>query len=153
MSGCHDVNREQNKSNVVLTAEIVNSFLSTNHVGISDIEYLIKATYGAISDISSNEYERSNVLQPAVPIEESVTDDYITCLEDGKKLTLLKRHLRDKYGMTPNEYRVKWGLPLDYPMIAPRYSRKRSDLARRIGLGRKPREATEAHVSAVVGNQ
>ena len=78
-------------------------------------------------------------LTPAVPIKKSVTDDYIICLEDGKKLKMLKRHLMTAYGMTPEEYRAKWGLKADYPMVAPNYARKRQELAMKIGLGRKPR--------------
>ena len=92
--------------------------------------------FGTLESLASPKEEPVEELKPAVSIKRSVTDEYIVCLEDGKKLKMLKRHLRTVYGMTPEEYRAKWGLPADYPMVAPNYSRQRSAFAKKIGLGR-----------------
>jgi len=100
---------------------------------------LIQSVYSKLSELAQGEEAPSVELTPAVPVKKSVTDDYIVCLEDGKKLKMLKRHLMTSYGMTPEEYRAKWGLKADYPMVAPNYAAKRQELAKKIGLGRKPR--------------
>ncbi len=126
---------------LALTAEIVSSHVANNTVGHSEVPELIQSIYGKLSEIASGETEASVELTPAVPIRKSVTDDYIICLEDGKKLKMLKRHLMTAYGMTPEEYRAKWGLRPDYPMVAPSYALKRQELAKKIGLGRKPAAA------------
>ena len=100
---------------------------------------LIQSVFSKLTELAQGEETPSVELTPAVPIKKSVTDDYIVCLEDGKKLKMLKRHLMTSYGMTPEEYRAKWGLKADYPMVAPNYAAKRQELAKKIGLGRKPR--------------
>jgi predicted transcriptional regulator len=105
---------------------------------VGDVPELIQTVFDTLSGLGSEEAAPA-ALTPAVPIKRSVTDDYIICLEDGKKLKMLKRHLMTSYSMTPEEYRAKWGLKADYPMVAPNYALKRQELAKKIGLGRKPR--------------
>jgi predicted transcriptional regulator len=122
-----------------LTAEIVSSHVSNNPVSPADLTGVIDSVYAKLSELAADAAEQKQELVPAVPIKKSVTDDYIVCLEDGKKLKMLKRHLKTAYDMTPEEYRQKWGLSPDYPMVAPAYARKRQELAKQIGLGRKPR--------------
>ena len=120
-----------------LTSEIVSSHVSNNPVAQSDIPLLIKSVFVTLQDLSTEEPEEPvEELKPAVPIKKSVTDDFIICLEDGKKLKMLKRHLKSAFNMTPEEYRQRWGLPPDYPMVAPNYAAKRQELAKKIGLGR-----------------
>lgn len=120
-----------------LTSEIVSSHVSNNPVAQSDLPALIKTVFDTLNDLSADEPEEpEEELKPAVAIKKSVTDDHIICLEDGKKLKMLKRHLKSAYNMTPEEYRARWNLPADYPMVAPSYARKRQDLAKKIGLGR-----------------
>jgi len=123
---------------LALTSEIVAAHVSNNAVSNTDLPMLIETVFGTLSGLSGTAKEPEIEQKPAVPIKKSVTDDYIICLEDGKKLKMLKRHLNTAYGMTPDEYRQKWGLPADYPMVAPNYSKTRKDLAKKIGLGRKP---------------
>lgn len=123
---------------LALTAEIVSAHVTNNTVGHGDMPELIQQVYNKLSELASGEEAASIELTPAVPVRKSVTDDYIICLEDGKKLKMLKRHLMTAYGMTPEEYRTKWGLKSDYPMVAPNYAAKRQELAKKIGLGRKP---------------
>jgi predicted transcriptional regulator len=124
---------------LALTTEIVSAHVANNSIVQGEVPDLIQQVYNKLSELASGE-EASNVeLTPAVPIKKSVTDDYIICLEDGKKLKMLKRHLMTAYGMTPEEYRTKWGLKSDYPMVAPNYAAKRQELAKKIGLGRKPK--------------
>lgn len=122
-----------------LTAEIVSSHVSNNPVNMSDVPQLIDQVFTALQGLSVVREEPKEELRPAVPIKKSVTDDYIICLEDGKKMKMLKRHLATSYGMTPEQYRDKWSLPLDYPMVAPNYSLKRQRLAKENGLGRNRR--------------
>jgi predicted transcriptional regulator len=119
-----------------LTSEIVASHVSNNPVGMADLPQLIEQVYGALSRLTQPVEAPKEELKPAVPVKKSVTDDYIICLEDGKKMKMLKRHLATSYGMTPEQYREKWGLPADYPMVAPAYSLKRQRLAKENGLGR-----------------
>jgi predicted transcriptional regulator len=123
---------------LALTAEIVSSHVSNNATGRESVPELIQSVYEKLTALASDEPAPTE-LTPAVPIKKSVTDDYIVCLEDGKKLKMLKRHLMTAYGMTPEEYRTRWGLKADYPMVAPNYARTRQELAKKIGLGRKPR--------------
>ncbi|HMQ95299.1 MAG TPA: MucR family transcriptional regulator [Amaricoccus sp.] len=123
---------------LALTAEIVSSHVANNSVVQSDMPDLIQSVFSKLSDLASGEDAASVELSPAVPVKKSITDDYIVCLEDGKKLKMLKRHLMTAYGMTPEDYRAKWGLKPDYPMVAPNYALKRQELAKKIGLGRKP---------------
>ncbi|MFV0321917.1 MAG: MucR family transcriptional regulator [Alphaproteobacteria bacterium] len=125
------------KENILtLTANIVSAYVSHNHVSIDEISNLVKDTYSALNGLQ-NQNANTEDLKPAVDIHKSITDDYIICLEDGEKLKMLKRHLQSVYGLTPEEYRRKWDLPPDYPMVAPNYAKKRSNLAKQIGLGTK----------------
>lgn len=119
---------------IAWTAKIVASHLQNNSVAISDLPDAIKDVYRSLEGVSSSPPSQQDN-RPAVTIRRSVTPDYIVCLEDGKKLKILKRHLRTAYNMTPEEYRKKWGLPADYPMVSPNYARQRSALAKKIGLG------------------
>ncbi|GGE37053.1 ROS/MUCR transcriptional regulator [Marinicauda pacifica] len=120
-----------------MTTDIVASFLTHNSIPSENVPELIKSIYGTMRSLSEKEEEKVETKQkPAVPVSKSVQDDYIVCLEDGKKLKMLKRYLRSQYDMSPEEYRRKWGLPADYPMVAPAYSRRRSQFAKDIGLGR-----------------
>ncbi len=122
-----------------LTTEIVSSHVANNPVAVQDLPDLIRQVYGTLSTIEQAPAAQPDRPQPAVPIKRSVTPDYIICLEDGRKLKMLKRHLKTAYNMTPEEYRERWGLAADYPMVAPNYARQRSNLAKKIGLGTKPR--------------
>lgn len=122
-----------------LTTEIVASHVSNNTVAVSDLPKLIELVYSTLAKQSGEPEPEKEKPVPAVPIRKSVTPDYIICLEDGKKLKMLKRHLKTHYNMTPEEYRRKWGLPDDYPMVAPNYAAQRSSLAKKIGLGTQPR--------------
>jgi predicted transcriptional regulator len=121
-----------------MVADIVSAFVGNNEVPSAEIGGVIRTVHKALVSVGQAAPEpASEPLTPVVPIRKSVTPDYIICLEDGKKLKMLKRHLRTAYNMTPEEYRAKWNLPPDYPMVAPNYAAQRSDFARRIGLGRK----------------
>lgn len=122
-----------------LTTKIVASHVANNAVVVGELSKLIHQVFDALSSVSAGAVP-SERPQPAVPIKRSVTPDYIVCLEDGKKLKMLKRHLKTSYGLTPDEYRERWGLPADYPMVAPNYAAQRSALAKKIGLGTKPRK-------------
>ncbi len=123
-----------------LTAEIVAAHVSNNPVALTDLPNLIQEVYRTLSNVgvpqAKPEPERP---QPAVPVKKSITPGYLICLEDGKKLKMLKRHLQTSYNMTPEQYRERWGLSSDYPMVAPDYAKHRSSLAKKIGLGTKPR--------------
>jgi predicted transcriptional regulator len=123
---------------ITLTADIVAAHVSNNSVGVADLPALIANVHGALSGLSGSAAAAGPAPEPAVPIRNSIKKDYIICLEDGKKLKMLKRHLMTHYGMTPDDYRAKWGLPADYPMVAPAYAEVRRDLAKAIGLGRAP---------------
>lgn len=124
---------------LALTTEIVSAHVANNAIGQRDVPELIQSVFAKLNELAVGEEEAMIELTPAVPIKKSVTDDHIVCLEDGKKLKMLKRHLMTSYGMTPEDYRTKWGLKADYPMVAPNYALKRQELAKKIGLGRKPR--------------
>ena len=119
-----------------LTTEIVAAHVSNNNVAVSDLPGLINQVYRSLATIGTPPEPIAEKPQPAVPVKKSVFPDYIICLEDGKKLKMLKRHLRSTYNMTPDEYRTKWSLPADYPMVAPNYAEQRSEFAKKIGLGR-----------------
>ena len=123
----------------VLTTKIVASHVTYNAVVVGDLSKLIQQVFNALSTVASGAAAPER-RQPAVPIKRSVTPDYIVCLDDGKKLKMLKRHLKTSYGLTPDEYRKRWGLPGDYPMVAPNYAAQRSALAKKIGLGTKTRK-------------
>lgn len=121
---------------VELTAKIVAAYVSNNSINSSDLPQLINETHAALARATGQTVEIEREEQrPKVAVKKSVMPDYIICLEDGKKFKSLKRHLRTHYNMTPEEYREKWGLPHDYPMVAPNYARQRSDLAKKMGLG------------------
>ena len=123
---------------VALTADIVIAYLSKNTVVASELPVVINAVCEALIIASAkSEQPQTAELIPAVPIKKSITPDYIICLDDGKKFKSLKRHIRTLYGLSPEEYREKWGLPYDYPMVAPNYAASRSALAKKIGLGRR----------------
>lgn len=112
---------------------IVAAYVSNNALSASDLPNLLKATHTALVEIDAPE---PDLPEPAVPVKKSVTENHIICLEDGAKLKMLKRYLRTRYNLTPAEYRARWGLPADYPMVAPEYAQRRSDFAKKIGLGK-----------------
>ncbi len=123
-----------------LTADIVSAYVSNNSVPAAEIPALINQVHAALARVSAGRGEFSmEAAKPAVSIKKSITPDYIICLEDGKKFKSLKRHLRTQYNMTPEQYREKWGLPVDYPMVAPNYAAARSQLAKQMGLGQQRR--------------
>lgn len=127
---------EDQETLVTLTADIVAAHVSNNSVDISDISLVIRSVHDALASLGST--EKPEVKQePAVSIRASVKPDYIVCLEDGKKMKMLRRHLATDHGMTPDEYRAKWNLPVDYPMVSPNYAETRRALAKQIGLGTK----------------
>jgi len=129
---------ENNREELLaLTSEIVASYVSNNTVNAAEIPNVIEQVYKTLSNLGAEGGGHSDRPQPAVPIKKSVTPDFIICLEDGKKLKMLKRHLKTAYGMSPQQYRERWGLPADYPMVAPNYAARRSKLAKDIGLGTK----------------
>jgi len=123
-----------------LTTEIVSAHVSNNTLPVNELPQLIQDVYRTLSSVGGVAVT-SERPQPAVPVKKSVTPEYIVCLEDGKKLKMLKRHVKTAYDMTPDEYRERWGLPRDYPMVAPNYAKHRSSLAKKIGLGTKSRGA------------
>lgn len=121
---------------ITLTSDIVAAHVSNNSVAVSDLPLIISSVHGALADLSGTAAKQDKP-EPAVPVKSSIKPDYVVCLEDGKKLKMLKRHLMTHYKMTPDDYRTKWGLPASYPMVAPNYAKKRAELARAIGLGKK----------------
>lgn len=136
-------NKNNNHADLLAhTTDIVSAYLASNKVDAADIQALIERTYKTLSGIgASSSGHLGERPQPAVPIKKSVTPDYIVCLEDGKKLKMLKRHLKSAYNLTPEAYRERWGLPSDYPMVAPNYATKRSTLAKSSGLGKTRKKA------------
>jgi predicted transcriptional regulator len=136
---------EQKSLELELIADIVAAYVSNNPVPLAELPSLIGSVAGTLQSLGSGipDREPEATLRPAVPIKKSVTPDYIISLEDGLKFKSLKRALSARYGLTPDEYRQKWGLPHDYPMVAPNYAAARSALAKKIGLGRKPKEEPE----------
>lgn len=122
-----------------LATDIVSAHLSNNTVPVSELPQLIREVYQTLATLGGPKTAAAERPTPVVPIKKSVMPDYIVCLEDGKKLKMLKRHLKTRYGLTPEEYRERWGLPADYPMVAPNYAIQRRDLAKKIGLGRSRR--------------
>jgi predicted transcriptional regulator len=120
-----------------MTTEVVSAYVSNNTLATGQLADVIQAVYNSLRGLEGQVVEvPSEPLKPAVPVRKSVTSEYLICLEDGKKLKMLKRHLRSTYNLTPDEYRAKWGLAADYPMVAPRYAEQRSEFAKKIGLGR-----------------
>ncbi|SMF74403.1 transcriptional regulator, MucR family [Tistlia consotensis] len=132
---------EEAKTNELLslTTNIVAAHVSNNSIAAADLPGLIRDVYTSLATVGGAPAKDAERPTPAVPVKKSVMPDYIVCLEDGKKLKMLKRHLKTAYDMTPEEYREKWGLPADYPMVAPNYAKQRSKLAKQIGLGTRPR--------------
>jgi predicted transcriptional regulator len=127
---------------IKMTAEVVAAYLSNNTLPATQLGDVIQTVYLALKAQDGGPLEAaSEPAKPAVPIRRSITPDYLVCLEDGKRLKMLKRYLRASFGMTPDDYRTKWGLPPDYPMVAPNYAAQRSAFAKQIGLGRGPRRA------------
>ena len=138
---------------VELTSKIVAAYVRNNAVSIEALSSLIKLVHGALVSSASPATlaAEPEMLVPFVSIKKSITPDYIVCLEDGKKMKMLKRHLNTTYGLSPDEYRAKWGLPSDYPMVAPNYAATRSALAKSIGLGQRPAPAAEPAVARKPG--
>lgn len=132
-------NSAQSEMLITLTSDIVAAHVSNNSVAVSDLPVLIQNVHSALAGLSSPPAAPEVKLEPAVSVRASVKPDYIVCLEDGKKLKMLKRHLMTHYQMTPDDYRAKWNLPADYPMVAPNYAEQRRSLAKKIGLGTKRR--------------
>lgn len=124
---------------IALTSEIVSAHVGNNDVAVAEVPTLFSNVCAALAGLGEAPAVEEARPEPAVSIRSSVKPDYIVCLEDGKKLKMLKRYLRTNFDMTPEEYRARWGLPADYPMVAPNYAEKRRELAKKIGLGRKPR--------------
>ena len=120
------------------TTDIVVSYVANNSLGSEDVSQLIRNVYGTLAGLGQDSAAPAPRPEPAVSIRSSVKRDHVVCLEDGKKMKMLKRHLMTDHGLTPDEYRARWGLSSDYPMVAPDYADKRRDLAKKIGLGRKP---------------
>lgn len=139
---------EDNAQVLEMTADIVSAYVGNNNVQAAEVPGLIASIHAALTQVSTGAVEpEPEVKDPAVPIRKSITPDHIICLEDGLKFKSLKRHLRTKYDMSPEEYRAKWGLAKDYPMVAPNYAKARSELAKSMGLGqggRKPARTTRA---------
>jgi len=123
---------------ITLTSDIVAAHVSNNNVAGDELPSLITNVYGALASLGSAPVATEARPEPAVSVRASIKPDYIVCLEDGKKLKMLKRHLMTHYNLTPEQYRQRWNLPADYPMVAPNYAEKRRELAKKIGLGRKP---------------
>jgi predicted transcriptional regulator len=131
----HMADQPSPKEILPLVANLLAAHLSHNTVAMADLPQLIRNVYDALVTVGNGPAPTAERPTPAVPVKKSVTPDYIICLEDGKKLKMLKRHLRTAYNMSPEEYRQRWDLPPDYPMVAPNYARQRSRLAKEIGLG------------------
>jgi predicted transcriptional regulator len=137
---------------IELCADIVSAYVSNNSVPAADLPSLLNSVYAALMKTAQGQQEEPKAeLTPAVSVRKSVTPDYIICLEDGKKFKSLKRHLRSTYDMTPEQYRTKWNLPADYPMVAPNYAKARSELAKTMGLGQQ-RKKGKAPVEAVAND-
>lgn len=133
-----DLEVEVKETLITLTSDIVAAHVSNNDVSVDDVPSLISNVFTALEGLGADDEADEAPPEPAVSIRASIKPDYIVCLEDGKKLKMLKRYLRTNYDMTPEEYRARWSLPADYPMVAPNYAEKRRVLAKKIGLGRKP---------------
>jgi predicted transcriptional regulator len=131
-----------NTDTIELTADVISAYVSNNPVPVSELPSLIAQIHQSLNGLANGQATTpEEKLAPAVPIKKSITPEYIVCLDDGKKFKSLKRHLKTKFGITPEEYRAKWNLPADYPMVAPAYAAARSELAKKMGLGRKPKAA------------
>ncbi|MBL4805963.1 MAG: MucR family transcriptional regulator [Rhodobacteraceae bacterium] len=122
-----------------MTSDIVAAHVGNNTTDPQDISSLLSTVHAKLSDLSGIKPVFPGASKPAVPIDESITPDHLVCLEDGRKMKMLKRHLNTVFGLSPDQYRTKWGLPSDYPMVAPNYALRRQELAKQIGLGRRPK--------------
>jgi predicted transcriptional regulator len=143
------MNENSTPNYIDLAAGIVSAFVSNNSVQRSDLAALISDVHAALKSVGTGNADQPKIeLVPAVQIKKSITPDHIICLEDGKKFKSLKRHLRTAYSMTPDQYRTKWGLPSDYPMVAPKYAAARSELARSMGLGQNRKGAAKRRKAA-----
>lgn len=127
-----------------MTTDIVSAHVSNNSVDVADLPKIIRQVYTSLAELGGHPVVNTDRPEPAVSVKKSIHDDYIICLEDGKKLKMLKRHLKTAYNMSPEQYRERWGLPADYPMVAPNYAKQRSSLAMKIGLGRKRKSDAKA---------
>ena len=138
MSDRNESDGAQHHDLLRMTADVAAAYLSNHEIAAKDVPNVINSVYQALSDIGKSDHAQSKpqASKAAVPVKRSITPDYLVCLEDGKKLKMLKRHLRTNYNMTPEQYRTKWGLPPDYPMVAPNYAAQRSAFAKKIGLGK-----------------
>jgi len=137
MASTTDASTHKSEEVLKLASQIIAAYVSNNPVPVADLPGMIKSIHATLGGLGSGSSTESMTSQkPAVPVKRSITPEYIVCLEDGKKLKMLKRYLRSNYKLSPEEYRAKWGLPADYPMVAPNYSAQRSDFAKKIGLGR-----------------
>ena len=133
---------EERAEIIEMTADVVSAYVGNNAVAAADLPSLIQAVHQALAGVSvAAEPVEAALKEPAVPIKRSITPEFLVCLEDGRKFKSLKRHLRTKYNMSPEDYRAKWGLPKDYPMVAPSYAKARSELAKQMGLGQGGRQA------------
>lgn len=132
-----ETSNEMHETLITLTSDIVAAHVGSNNVDVDQLPQLIANVFASLSALGAPKAEPEAPPQPAVPIRSSIKNDYIVCLEDGKRLKMLKRHLMTHYSMTPDQYRQRWGLASDYPMVAPAYAEKRRELAKKIGLGRK----------------
>jgi predicted transcriptional regulator len=129
--------KQVNRDEVLaLTVDIVSSHVANNSVAVGELPNLIEQVFNTLLHLHIGNTANKEILEPAIPIKKSITPDFIICLEDGKKLKMLKRHIKTRYDLTPDEYRERWGLPADYPMVAPNYANQRRLLAQKIGLGR-----------------
>ena len=136
--------------NIGYLAQIVSAHIANNSVQAADLPALIQQVFATLTTLGSAPVQAVERPEPAVPVRKSVFPDYIICLEDGKKLKMLKRHLMTSYNLTPDAYRERWGLPSNYPMVAPSYAERRSTLAKSIGLGRKPAAVPDKEPAEVV---
>jgi len=137
-----EMNMDDKSEIIEMTADIVSAYVGNNSVSANDLPSLIQSVHRALSGVSTGvETVEVAPKEPAVPVKRSITPDFLICLEDGRKFKSLKRHLRTKYNMSPEDYRAKWGLAKDYPMVAPNYAKARSDLAKQMGLGQGGRQA------------
>ena len=133
---------EERAEIIEMTADIVSAYVGANALGAADLPGLIQAVHRALASVSvAAEPAEAAPKEPAVPLKRSITPEFLICLEDGRKFKSLKRHLRTKYNMSPEDYRAKWDLPKDYPMVAPNYAKARSELAKQMGLGQGGRQA------------
>ena len=144
-----DKNQANTSEIMQMAVDIVSAYVGNNSISATQVPEVINTVYASLLAIGEVGNGPTQTLNPAVPVRRSITPDYLVCLEDGKKLKMLKRHIRAVYGLSPEEYRAKWGLPADYPMVAPNYAKQRSNFAKQIGLGRKKGEKVGSRKKSV----